>query len=170
MKPKRATRGLALIGVGMLCIIGWVVWNDVAFALLAKKVAAKVVSYEVTREAFGHGGTFNVPAVTGVALVPRVTLRSIDVESSRGITCTAGGKLAVFGYRSVPERDFGTELALLQRTPQIDAFVKERRQDVECRLSRAIDPGILLLAAFVLIVTAASAVANVKDGHAPSER
>lgn len=109
------------------------------FALAAKRVPAEVISWTVTMERWGYDpGQPNVPARTGIAPVPRVELSLPGRDARR---CLVQGRRAVFGLRDMDsEQQMKDALAQLQERGGSEAFVRERGAQIECRLSRAVDP------------------------------
>jgi hypothetical protein len=170
MSRKKACRGLALFGTGMLCVIWWGAWREVVFAATADKITARIVASEVTREIFSSTGTLNVPGFDRTTLAPLVTIAFSERNELQETQCVVRGKLAVFGYQSPPQDGLRHALALLASSRPVDAFIRRQKGILDCKLSRAIDPGILVLSAFVFIITVASTVGYVRHERVVSER
>ena len=143
------------------------------FALAAKRVPAEVISWTVTMERWGYDpGQPNVPARTGIAPVPRVELSLPGRDARR---CLVQGRRAVFGLRDMDSQQQMTDaLTELQARGGSEAFVRERGAQIECRLSRAVDPSFTgfwlamttFVSALIISMWRARTAARNKDGEA----
>jgi hypothetical protein len=141
---------LLVVALGIFALLSWYAGGDLMFVLTAKRASAEVIGWNVTMERWGvEPGQANIPARTGIAPVPRVELSLLGQNGRR---CLVQGRRAVFGLREMEsEQQMKDALAQLQAGGTSEAFVRERGTQIECRLSRAVDPS---LAAFWLAVAA----------------
>jgi hypothetical protein len=149
--------GLLVIALGILAVLTWYGGADVIFALGASRSQAEISAWSVRLEPWAiYPGQSEVAAQTGIAPVPRVELRILEPMIG---SCEASGRLAVFGLRKIEsEQQMKNALASLQARGRVQAFVRERGGELECRLSRAMSPPFAIFWASMTLLTGAIAI------------